>query len=240
MAGGVGHTGAIRSLQLFLHPLLSPWNDPTQPYILLSTSIDTSVGIWDVSKCWSIRMGDNWRPPCPAPNPVLPPHNEIVDVFAIEREEGTSFDRGPCDDCGEADTASRKYLEFMGVIREAMSVNAAVLEWAKQGHGDGCTGVPAGHWDLRRASRSEWLRVFTAAGTGTWDRVIRVFTGPVDGRRCTQTGTLKGHEDHVHTLLILPGQEWLLSASADRTLRLWCTTDLSQVSAQSVHEKTPS
>jgi hypothetical protein len=188
------------------------------------------VGIWDVSRCWTIRLGEQCAHSHKSA-PLVDISGSGGDVFAFDQHE-----EGPGAACAAGGGwGAGAYVEFMGAVREGMSVNAAVLEWAKKGHGDGRTGVPAGHWDTRRAARSEWLRVFTASGTGTWDRVIRVFTGPVDGRRCTQTGTLKGHEDHVHSLVILPEREWLLSASADRTLRLWCTTDLSAVSTRHRH-----
>lgn len=215
-----GHTGAIRSVQYFAYPGLSPWDDSgpsatvvQRPHLLLTSSADTSIGIWDVSRCLNIRARSGY----------IESETNAADEFRFHSQ-------------GALETGGRSvepFLELLGVLHESMTVNAAVLEWGSRGHGDGRTGVPPGHWDARRSALSVWLRVFTACGTGTWDRVIRVFTGPVDGGGCRQTGTLKGHEDHVHSLVSIPSKEWLVSASADRTLRLWNTVDLTAVSQKS-------
>ncbi|CAE7522721.1 unnamed protein product, partial [Symbiodinium microadriaticum] len=204
-----GHTGAVRSLGLFTYPLENPWHDSnrttvTRPFVVLSASVDSSVGIWDVSGCLNIRVD-------------LTNAEESAPVGEFEFE-------GCADDAVAG--AGGSLVRHMGMVQEAMSVNAAVMEWACRGHGDGRTGVPGGHWDYRRNSRTTWLRIFTACGTGTWHRVIRVFTGHVDGYGCTQSGTLKGHDDHVHALVSIPKRDLLVSASADRTLRLWSTFDL--------------
>lgn len=217
--------GAIRSLRLFSYPLENMWHDVldtgvTQPFVVLSASVDTSVGLWDVADCLRIRVStkdtDKQR--------MRERETFLAKEGVSQKPQVSEFDF----EGGEGELSS--YMRLMGVVHETMSVNAAVMEWASRGHGDGRQGVPPGHADTaRHEGQRTWLRLFTACGTGTWDRVVKVFTGPVHGQKCRQSGTLRGHEDHVHSLEIVPSRELLVSASADRTIRVWSTVVLTAV-----------
>jgi WD40 repeat protein len=125
---------------------------------------------------------------------------------------------------------------------EAMSINAIAVEWCREGHGDGVSAQPPGHWD--RQKTSHWLRVFSASGSGSWDRIIRVFTSDEDGENIRQTGSLRGHEQPVDCLVVVKpyGCEEqnaegkcrdtcrLVSCSnADGTVRLWDTKMNTQI-----------
>jgi WD40 repeat protein len=122
-----------------------------------------------------------------------------------------------------------------------MSVNAIAVEWTDEGHGDGRSAQAAGHYD--RPKTSHWLRVFTASGSGSWDRIIRVFTSDEEGANIRQTGSLRGHTMPIDSLAIVTpfGREGdeqcavhscrLISSSSDHTVRVWSTRTNSQVRA---------
>lgn len=124
---------------------------------------------------------------------------------------------------------------------EVMSINAIAVEWCRQGHGDGVSAQPPGHWDRKKVSH--WLRVFSASGSGSWNRIIRIFTSDEDGTNIRPTGSLRGHEQPIDSLVIVKpyhceGKDAegrcldtcrLVSCSSDRTVRLWDTSTNTQV-----------
>jgi WD40 repeat protein len=137
-------------------------------------------------------------------------------------------------------TISDPPLVLLATQLESMSVNAIAVEWTSEGHGDGRSAQAAGHFD--RLKTSPWLRIFSASGSGSWDRIIRVFTSDEDGANIRQTGSLRGHTEPIDSLVIVKpfGREreeereahscHLVSSSSDHTLRVWNTRTNSQVS----------
>jgi WD40 repeat protein len=133
----------------------------------------------------------------------------------------------------------------------SLSLSTMAVEWTDEGHGDGQSGLPSGHYT--NSPIAEWIRLYTSSGVycgnGSDDYLIHIFTSnemEMGGEVFRHTGSLRGHRQPVESLLVLDAsigwfrdreefsekvkrKSYLLSSSGDHTIRLWDTFHNTQI-----------
>ena len=114
----------------------------------------------------------------------------------------------------ERQASSGQYSNASEIVRDALRLSAHVLGRDKRQAASQLWGrIPEGELDLRTR-----LAKWTTALRGGWLRPARpTFESPGG----PLIGTLEGHTDSVNTVAITPDGQHAVSASDDRTLRIW-------------------